>query len=125
MFQFVHKGSMNIDTRTYEDKNSLSIFLPAFDHLVVFFYCGLGIQGEDRLRAVTNVRFYLQWLQFLWFQWLEWLRWLRWLRSLIRCRLDLVTLYFIYIRELRVSKRQGAHTWVIPLLEVWVSMLRH
>ena len=122
MFQFVHKDSMAIDTRTYKDKNSLSIFLPAFDHFVVFIYCGLGIHGKDRLRAVTNVRFYLQWLQFLWFRWLEWLRWLR---SLIRCRLDLVALYFIYICELRESKRQGAHTWVIPLLEVWVIMLRH
>ena len=115
MFSFVHKDSMNIDTRTHEDKDSLSIFLPAFDHLVVFIYCGLGIHGKDRLRAVTDVRFYLQWLRFLCFKWSEWLRWLRWL---IRCRLDLVALYFklIYIRELKESKRLGVHTWIAPLL---------
>ena len=48
---------MNVDTMAHEDKNSLSILLPGFDHLVVFIFRGLGIHGEDRLRAVTNVRF--------------------------------------------------------------------
>jgi hypothetical protein len=50
---------MNGDTRTHEDEDSISILLPAFDHLVVFFLCSLGVHGEERLRAVTKVGFYL------------------------------------------------------------------
>ena len=56
------QDSKNVDTMTHEDKNSLGILLPGFDHLVVFLFCGLGIHGEERLRAVTDVRFYLRWL---------------------------------------------------------------
>jgi hypothetical protein len=53
---------MNDDTRTHEDEDAISILLPAFDHLVVFFLCDLGVHGEERLRAVTKVGFSLEWL---------------------------------------------------------------
>ena len=52
----------NPETRTHEDKDPVSIPLPAFNHLVVFFLCGLGIHGKEGLRAVTEVGFYLWWL---------------------------------------------------------------
>jgi hypothetical protein len=51
---------MNASTRTHEKEDPISVFLPAFDHLVVFFLCSLGIYGEEWPRAVTEVRFPLQ-----------------------------------------------------------------
>jgi hypothetical protein len=54
--------SINADTRTHEDEDPVSISLPSFDHLVVFFLCSFGVHGEERLRAVTEVGFYLGWL---------------------------------------------------------------
>ena len=51
---------MNADTRTHEDEDPISIFLPALDHLVVLFLCDFGIYGEERPRAVTRVRSLLQ-----------------------------------------------------------------
>jgi hypothetical protein len=34
--------------RTHEDNDTFSIFLPAFDHLIVFFLCHLPIHEEER-----------------------------------------------------------------------------
>ena len=56
------QDNMNGDTRTHEDDDPFCILLPAFDHLVVFFLCDLGVHGEERLRAVTEVGFSLGWL---------------------------------------------------------------
>jgi hypothetical protein len=56
------QDNMNDDARTHEDDDPFSILLPAFDHLVVFFLCDLGVHGEERPRAVTKVEFSLRWL---------------------------------------------------------------
>ena len=56
------QDGMNVDAMTHEDKDSLSILLPGFHHLVVFIFDGLGIHGEELLRAVTEVRFFMRWL---------------------------------------------------------------
>jgi hypothetical protein len=53
---------MNADTRTHENEDGISILLPAFDHLVVFILCNVGVYGEELPRAVTKVGFPLQWL---------------------------------------------------------------
>ena len=49
------------DTRTHENEDPVSILLPAINHLVVFFLCSLGVYGEERSRAVTEVGFSLGW----------------------------------------------------------------
>jgi hypothetical protein len=51
---------MNPDKRTHEKKNSFSIVLPLFDHLVVFDICCFRVYGEERAGAVTEVGFSLQ-----------------------------------------------------------------
>jgi hypothetical protein len=38
---------MDDDMRTHKDEDSISILLPAFDHLVVFILCSLGVYGEE------------------------------------------------------------------------------
>jgi hypothetical protein len=53
---------MDANTRTHENEDSISILLPALDHLVVFVICGLGVNGEERPGAVTEVGLPLQWL---------------------------------------------------------------
>ena len=57
---------MNANTRTHENEDAISILLPAIDHLVVQFLCGFRIYGEDRPRAVAEVRFALQGLIRCW-----------------------------------------------------------
>jgi hypothetical protein len=37
---------MIADTRTHENEDPISIFLPALDHLVVLFLRSLGIYGK-------------------------------------------------------------------------------
>jgi len=34
---------MNANTRTYKNKEPISILLPTLDYLVVFILCGLGV----------------------------------------------------------------------------------
>jgi hypothetical protein len=53
---------MNADTRTHENEDPIGIFLPALNHLVVFVIRSLGVYGEERTRAVTEVGFSMQWL---------------------------------------------------------------
>jgi hypothetical protein len=50
---------MDADARTHKNKNAISIFLPALDHFVIFIVCGLGVYGEERPGAVTEVGFSL------------------------------------------------------------------
>jgi hypothetical protein len=47
------------NTRTHENEDAISVFLPAVDHPVVFFLCSLGIHGEEGTRAVTKDGFCL------------------------------------------------------------------
>ena len=47
---------------THEDENPIRIFLPALGHFVVFIVCGLGVYGEERPGAVTEVGFSMKWL---------------------------------------------------------------
>jgi hypothetical protein len=54
------QDNMSADTRTHENEDRISIFLPALDHLVVLFLCGFGVYGEERPRAVTEIGFPLQ-----------------------------------------------------------------
>jgi hypothetical protein len=42
--------------RTYEDENAFGILLPAFCHLIVFFFRHLSIHVEERSRAVSISR---------------------------------------------------------------------
>ena len=96
---------MNVDTRTHENKDAISIFLPAFDHLVIFILCHVGVYGEELPRAVTEGRF-----------------------RLIRCRPRVVAVAICYrhyeIGEVRPNLRV-IHTWVVPHLGVSVDSLRH
>ena len=48
-----------MDRRTHENEDSVGILLPALNHLVVFLLCSLGIDGEERPRAVTEAGFFL------------------------------------------------------------------
>jgi hypothetical protein len=98
---------MNTGTGTHENEDSISIFLPALDHLVVLFLCGFGVYGEEWSRAVTEDGFSM--------------RWLRW------CWPSLGAIDFIYIYEPGGdrSKQQVTHTCVVPSLEVLMSHLRH
>lgn len=52
---------MDADTRTHKNENSVSIFLPALNHLVVFIICSLGVHREERTGAVTEVELPMQW----------------------------------------------------------------
>jgi hypothetical protein len=45
---------MNGDTKTHKYEDSFSILLPAFDHLVVFILCSIGVQDEERTGAVSE-----------------------------------------------------------------------
>ena len=102
---------MNADTRTHKNDDPVSILLPAFNHLVVFIFCNLGVYGEERPRAVTKVGFSLQ--------------------CLTRCRLRVIAVafYLAIYRRYEISEDRSnlrlIHTWVIPPLEVLVSGLRH
>jgi hypothetical protein len=51
---------MDSNTGTHEKEDSISIFLPSVDHLLVFNICSLGVDGEERAGAVTKVGFSLQ-----------------------------------------------------------------
>jgi hypothetical protein len=53
---------MNVETRTHENKDAIGIFLPVLDHLVVFVICSLGVYGEERPGAVTEIGFSFQWV---------------------------------------------------------------
>jgi len=39
---------MNGDKKTYENEDTIGIFLPAIRHLVVFFLGNLCVHGEER-----------------------------------------------------------------------------
>jgi hypothetical protein len=39
---------------THKNEDAIGVFLPAFDFLIVFFFCYLGIQREERPRAITE-----------------------------------------------------------------------
>ena len=56
------QDNVNGDSVTHENKDPISIFLPAFDHLVVFIVRSLGIYGEERPRTVSKVGISLRWL---------------------------------------------------------------
>ena len=95
------------DTKTHKNEDPISILLPAFDHLVVFFLCSLGVYGEERSRAVTEVRFSLRWR--------------------IWCRLRVVGVAICY-RHYEISEMSNprvTHTWVVLHLDGSVSSLRH
>jgi hypothetical protein len=53
---------MDFDTRTHEKEDSIGIFLPALNHLVVFIICSLGVYGEERFGAVAEIGLSLRWL---------------------------------------------------------------
>jgi hypothetical protein len=53
---------MNSETRTHEEENSFGIVLPLVNLLLIFNICCLGVYGEERAGAVTEVGFSLQWL---------------------------------------------------------------
>ena len=42
-------------TRTHENEDYISISSPALGHLVVFFFCNLGIHREERSRSIPKV----------------------------------------------------------------------
>jgi hypothetical protein len=56
---------MNAGTGTYKNENPISILLPTLNHLVVLFLCGLGVDGEEQSRAVTEARCSSGWLRWL------------------------------------------------------------
>ena len=62
VFLFHAQRNPNADKRTYENEDPIGIFLPALDHLVVFFFYNLGIYGEKLPRVITEVGFSLRWL---------------------------------------------------------------
>ena len=45
--------------RTNEDKNAVSILLPAGSYLIVFFLCHTAIHAEERCRAIRKFVFFL------------------------------------------------------------------
>ena len=51
--------ALDANTRTHENENPVSILLPAFDHLLVFFLSSPGVYGEERSRAVAEDEFSL------------------------------------------------------------------
>jgi len=53
---------MNTDTRTHENEDYISISSPALGHLVVFFFCNLGIHREERSGAIPKVGLSKGWL---------------------------------------------------------------
>ena len=53
------QGFMDGDTRTDENEDPISIFLPTLDHLVVFI-CSLGVYEKERPGAATEAGFSLQ-----------------------------------------------------------------
>ena len=53
---------MDTNARTHKNENSISVFLPALDLLVVFYLCSRGVKGEERPRAVTEVGLSSGWL---------------------------------------------------------------
>ena len=100
---------MNVDTRTYENEDGISILLPAFDHLVVFILCNVGVYGEEFPRAITEFRFPLG--------------------GLVRCRLGLKVAVAIYYRHYEIGEDRSnlrvIHTWVVPRLWILANRLRH
>jgi hypothetical protein len=55
-----------VTRETHENEDSISILLPALDHLVVLIVRGLGVYGEEWPGAVTEVGFSLRWLIWCW-----------------------------------------------------------
>jgi hypothetical protein len=101
---------MNVDTGTHENEDAISILLPAFDHLVVFILCNVGVYGEEFPRAVTEVGFPLQ--------------------GLVRCRLgQRVVTVAICHRHYKIGENRSnlwvIHTWVVPRHWIWANRLRH
>jgi hypothetical protein len=100
---------MNADTTTHENEDSIGIFLPAIDHLVVLFLCNLRIYGEEQSRAITKVGAPLE--------------------LLIRCQ-RMVVAVAICDRYYEIQRGHSGgqicgDTWVVPSLEVSVGSLGH
>jgi hypothetical protein len=53
---------MDADARTHKNEDSISVFLPALDFLVIVYLCSRGVKGEERPRAVTEVGLSSGWL---------------------------------------------------------------
>ena len=47
IFTFVTALQRRVDTRTHEDKDAISILLPAMGHFLVFFLCHLNVHMEE------------------------------------------------------------------------------
>lgn len=54
----------NIDAdqtvRTYENEDPISILMPTLNQIFVLILCSLGVHGEERPRAVTELGFSLR-----------------------------------------------------------------
>jgi hypothetical protein len=100
---------MDADMRTHKNENSVSIFLPALNHLVVFIICSLGVHREERTGAVTEVELPMQWR--------------------IRCRLrmnDVLIRYEIVKLVRKVEAATVTHAWPrVATLQISVTSLRH
>jgi hypothetical protein len=59
VFRIMYEAARIGNTRTHENEDAISVFLPTLDHPVVFFLCSLGIHGEEGTRAVTKDGFWL------------------------------------------------------------------
>ena len=94
---------MSADTRTHKNEDGISILLPAFDHLLVFILCNVGVYGEELSRAVTKAGFPLQWLT--------------------RCRLGLKVAVAIYYRHYEIGEDRSnlrvIHLGLFPASGSW------
>ena len=54
------QSNMNGNTMAHKNEDAISILLPAFDHLVVLFFCSFVVHREERPRAVTEAKFPLR-----------------------------------------------------------------
>ncbi len=111
-FQFMHINSLYVDIKTHENEDAISVLLPAFSPLVVFFPCILGIDGEERSRLTTR-------------NWIP-LR-VAAVADSVLSRVDRVDDHLLYSSCNHKPRhvKQQVRTWVIPLLDILTTGLRH
>ena len=59
VFRIMYEAARIGNTRTHENEDAISVFLPALDYLLVLFLCSLGIYREEPTGAVTKDGFSL------------------------------------------------------------------